>query len=49
MKIPSKTSIRVATGNGYISELSNLRWSFGLVALLGLGVSVLIGQVDTKK
>jgi len=34
---------------GYISELSSLRWSFGLVALLGLGVSMLIGQVDFKK
>lgn len=34
---------------GYISELSNLRWSFGLVALLGLGVSFLIGRVDLKK
>lgn len=34
---------------GYISELSSLRWAFGLVALLGLGVSLLIGQVDLKK
>ena len=33
---------------GYISELSSLRWSFGLVALLGLGVSVLISQVRTR-
>jgi MFS family permease len=30
---------------GYISELSSLRWSFGLVALLGLGVSLLIRKV----
>jgi MFS family permease len=34
---------------GYISELSNLRWSFGLVALLGLGVTLLIRQVEMSK
>ncbi len=34
---------------GYIAEISNLRWSFGLVAILGIITTVLITRVKVPK
>ncbi|MEP6467806.1 MAG: MFS transporter [Parafilimonas sp.] len=32
---------------GFIAQLSNLRWSFALIALLGLGTTLLAGRIKT--
>ncbi len=34
---------------GFIAEASNLRWSFGVIAVLGLGTTVLAGGLKVKE
>ena len=33
---------------GFIAQASSLRWSFALIALLGLGTTLLSGQVKQE-